>query len=98
MCRWILLTHDRVEGDEFPLTQEYLSLMLGVRRPTVSTAAHILQKAGLIAYKRGRMTILDPEGLVEGSCECYELMEREMDRVFETPWRELAHREYGKKS
>ena len=64
--------------------------MLGVQRPTVSTTAHMLQQAGLISYTRGQMKILDPEGLADGSCECYEIMEREMDRVFDRPWRKLS--------
>jgi hypothetical protein len=66
-------------------------------RRSVQTAAGILQKAGLISYTRGRMTILDAEGLLEGSCECLELMEREMDRIFDRPWREMARREDRKK-
>ena len=67
--------------------------MLGVQRPTVSTTAHMLQQAGLITYTRGQMKVLDAVGLVDGSCVCYELMEREMDRVYEIPWREFARRE-----
>ena len=90
MCRWLKLAHDRVRRDEFPLRQQFLAQMLGVQRPTVSTTAHMLQQAGLISYTRGQMKILDPEGLVDGSCECYEIMEREMDRVFDRPWRGLA--------
>ena len=76
---------------------EFMAQMLGVQRPTVSTAANILMKAGLITYTRGRMTVLDPEGLVEGACSCYELMEREMDRVFDAPWREMARTQDGTK-
>jgi Mn-dependent DtxR family transcriptional regulator len=72
--------------------------MIAAQRPTVSTTADMLQKAGLITYTRGRMTALDPEGLVEGACACYELMERGMDRIFDAPWRELARREDRKKS
>ena len=61
--------------------------MLGVQRPTVSTAANMLQKAGLIEYSRGRLRILNPKGLTEGSCECYELMESQFDRMLKVPWR-----------
>lgn len=93
LCRWLKLVHNRVRREEFPMRQEFMAEMLGVQRPTVSTAANMLQKAGLISYARGRMTILDPEGLVAGSCECYELMEAQMDKIFDTPWRELARRE-----
>ncbi len=90
MCRWLKLVHNRIRREDFPMRQEFLAQMLGVQRPTVSTTAHMLMKAGLIAYTRGQMRILDPEGLVAGSCECYELMEREMDRIFATPWRERS--------
>ena len=97
MCRWLKLVHNRVRRAEFPMRQEFMAQMLGVQRPTVSTAANILMKAGLITYTRGRMTVLDPEGLVEGACSCYELMEREMDRVFDAPWREMARTQDGTK-
>jgi CRP-like cAMP-binding protein len=81
MCRWLLMSHDRVGTDEFQLTQEFLSQMLGVRRPTVSAVAGILQKAGLLTYRRGRMTILDRKGLEAASCECYQVVREELDRL-----------------
>lgn len=81
MCRWLLMTQDRVEQDSFPLTQEFLSQMLGVRRPTVSVTAAILQKAGLIGYSRGKITILDREGLKAACCECYEIVKAEFERL-----------------
>lgn len=81
MCRWLLMTQDRVGQDEFPLTQEFLSKMLSVRRPTVSMTASILQKAGLICYSRGKITILDREGLEASSCECYGIITAEFDRL-----------------
>jgi len=90
LCRWLKLAHNRVRRDEFSLRQQFMAQMLGVQRPTVSTTAHMLQQAGLISYTRGQMKILDAEGLADGACECYEIMEREMDGVFERPWRELA--------
>lgn len=71
MSKWLLMTHDRVDSDNFPLTQQFLSQMLGVRRPTVSLAGGALQRAGLIRYTRGRVTIIDRAGLEEASCECY---------------------------
>lgn len=80
-CRWILMTHDRVRQDTFPMTQEFVSEMLGVRRPTVSVVAGMLQKAGLIRYSRGKMTILDRQGLEAGTCECYQLVRNEFDRL-----------------
>jgi CRP-like cAMP-binding protein len=70
-ARWLLMTHDRVRGDELRLTQEYLAVMLGVRRPAVNVAARTLQNAGLIRYSRGAITVLDREGLESASCECY---------------------------
>jgi CRP-like cAMP-binding protein len=79
MCRWLLMTHDRVDGDEFPLTQEFLAQMLGVRRPSVNTAGLTLQNAGLIRYSRGTISILDRKGLEDSSCECYALVAREFD-------------------
>lgn len=81
MCRWLLMTQDRVGQDEFPLTQEFLGQMLGVRRPTVSMTASILQKAGLINYSRGKMTILDREGVEASACECYAIVKAEFDRL-----------------
>jgi CRP-like cAMP-binding protein len=70
-ARWLLLTHDRVSTDIIPLTQELLAVMLGVRRPSVTLAAGALQKAGIIDYTRGRITVLDRAGLEAASCECY---------------------------
>ena len=72
MCRWLLMTHDRVGKDDFVLTQEFLAEMLGVRRQSVSVVAGILQAAGFITYRRGVMNIVNREGLEAGSCECYE--------------------------
>ena len=80
-CRWLLQTRDRVESDEFPMTQEFLSQMLGVRRASVSEVAAILQKAGLIRYHRGKMKIIDQKGLESGSCECYHVIKQEYTRL-----------------
>jgi Mn-dependent DtxR family transcriptional regulator len=77
----LLQTHDRVSGDSFPLTQEFLAQMLGVHRPTVSLAAGILQKAGLIEYTRGVITIRDRKGLEAASCHCYKLIAQEYERL-----------------
>jgi hypothetical protein len=82
MCRWILLTHDRVQSDEFLLTQEFLSQMLGVRRPSVSAVASTLQQAGMISYSRGNVTVQDREGLESASCECYQLMRDLTESIF----------------
>jgi len=80
-ARWLLTTHDRVKGDTFELTQEYLAMMLGVTRPSVSAAAAALQKAGLIRYSRGAITIVDRAGLEEAACECYRIIEDEFARL-----------------
>jgi CRP-like cAMP-binding protein len=71
LSRWLLLAHDRVGKDEFPLTQEFAAMMLGTSRPTVTLVAGTLQKAGLIKYHRGHVTIVDREALEAASCECY---------------------------
>ena len=71
LARWLLLAHDRLEKNEFPLTQEFVAMMLGASRPTVTIVAGTLQKAGLITYHRGRVSILDRPKLESASCECY---------------------------
>lgn len=86
-CRWMLMTHDRMQSDEFLLTQEFLAMMLGVQRTGVSAAAGALQRAGLIRYRRGIVTILDRAGLRRQACECYGLSKREFDRLLDEPSR-----------
>lgn len=80
-ARWLLTTRDRVARDEFPLTQEFLGQMLGVRRPTVSEVAGRLQSAGLIRYRRGQLTITDAEGLRRTTCDCYAVVKAEFDAL-----------------
>ena len=77
LARWLLMTHDRMGDDEFQLTQEFLSNMLGVRREGVSRAAGDLQKRKLIRYSRGRLKVLDRAGLEATSCGCYEIIKNE---------------------
>jgi CRP-like cAMP-binding protein len=80
-CRWLLMTHDRMGSDEFLLTQEFLAMMLGVQRTGVTAAAGSLQRAGLINYVRGIVTIRDRRGLQRRACECYRIAKREFDRL-----------------
>ena len=80
-CRWLLMTHDRVHHDEFHLSHEFLAMMLGSTRPTVTTVAGTLQKAGLIKYTHGRIRILDRKGLEAASCECYATVKGHFNRL-----------------
>jgi CRP-like cAMP-binding protein len=80
-CRWILQTYDRAAADEFPLTHEFLSHMLGVRRVSVTDVLKPLQDKGLIRGSRGRITILNRKGLEKMSCECYQTVKDEYDRL-----------------
>jgi CRP-like cAMP-binding protein len=80
-ARWLLMTHDRVSGDAFPLTHEFLSKMLGVRRATVTEAMGPLQQTGLITYSRGIVQVVDRAGLEAASCECYRIIRDEYRRL-----------------
>ena len=82
-ARWLLMTQDRVGADTFALTQQFLSQMLGVRRAGVSEVASVLQGEGLIRYSRGRVSILDRQGLEDSACECYGIIRREFARLLE---------------
>lgn len=84
-CRWLLIAHDSALSDTFPLTQEFLAMMLGVHRPGVSIAASFLQKAGLIQYARGCVTITNRSGLEDAACECYGAIQAELRKVVGTP-------------
>jgi CRP-like cAMP-binding protein len=81
LCRWLLLSLDRLQGNELVMTQELIANMLGVRRESVAGNALQLQKAGLIRYVRGRITVLDRKGLERRSCECYAVVKKEYDRL-----------------
>jgi CRP-like cAMP-binding protein len=81
LCRWLLLSLDRLPGDELAMTQELIANMLGVRRGGVTEAALQLQKAGLIQYVRGHITVLDRAGLERRTCECYAVVKKEYDRL-----------------
>jgi CRP-like cAMP-binding protein len=75
-ARWLLMTHDRVDGDVLLLKQQFLAEMLGVHRPAVTIAAGALQKAGVIRYTRGKVTVLDRNALEDAACECYGIITR----------------------
>jgi CRP-like cAMP-binding protein len=81
LCRWLLLSLDRLASNELTMTQELIADMLGVRREGVTEAAGKLQKAGLVRYHRGKITVLDRPGLQKRTCECYEVVKREFDRL-----------------
>ncbi|HVE59226.1 MAG TPA: Crp/Fnr family transcriptional regulator [Pyrinomonadaceae bacterium] len=80
LSRWLLMSHDRVSGDEISLTQEFLATMLGVNRPSVSISAGILQAKGFIKYSRGHITVLNRLGIEELTCECYRIVRKEYNR------------------
>lgn len=80
-ARWLLMTHDRMQAHDFTLSHEFLAVMLGVRRPTVSAVAATLQKAGLIRYVHGRVTVLDRKRLERAACECYAMIRAHFDRL-----------------
>ncbi len=81
LCRWLLLSLDRLRGNELVMTQELIANMLGVRREGVTEGALSLQKAGLIRYSRGHITVLDRKGLEKRTCECYEVVKKEYARL-----------------
>ncbi|MBI3902048.1 MAG: Crp/Fnr family transcriptional regulator [Nitrosomonadales bacterium] len=83
LCRWLLLTLDRVSSNELILTQELVASMLGVRREGITEAAGKLQHAGYIHYRRGRITVLDRTGLEDRACECYSVVRQELDRLLQ---------------
>jgi CRP-like cAMP-binding protein len=81
LCRWLLLSLDRLSSNQLAMTQELIANMLGVRREGVTEAAGKLQEAGLIRYQRGKITVIDRRGLERRSCECYQVVKREFDRL-----------------
>jgi CRP-like cAMP-binding protein len=81
LCRWLLLSHDRLDSNELTMTQELIANMLGVRREGVTVAAGHLQAAGLIRYHRGKITIVDRAGLEARACECYQVVRNEFERL-----------------
>jgi CRP-like cAMP-binding protein len=84
-CRWLLISEDVLGSENVPLTQEFLSHMLGVRRTSVSLVAHTLQKAGFIQYARGKIKILNRAAIEEAACECYSVIREKIDSVISPP-------------
>jgi CRP-like cAMP-binding protein len=93
LARWLLMAHDRMAVDTFPLTQEFAAMMLGTARPTVSMVAATLQKSGLITYRRGQVTILKRKRLELASCECYRTGTKLVEQVF-APLPHRVHRKH----
>jgi CRP-like cAMP-binding protein len=85
LCRWLLLSLDRLDSNKLVMTQELIANMLGVRREGVTEAAGKLQRAGVIEYKRGNITVLDRPRLEDMCCECYEVVRRETERLMPQP-------------
>lgn len=85
LARWLLMAHDRCQQDEFPMTHEFLSLMLGVRRAGITITAGALQRAGLIRYERGRIDVTDRPGLESVACECYDIVRRAQHQLLGPP-------------
>jgi hypothetical protein len=79
------MMHDRAGQDEFPMTHEFLALMLGARRPSISVAASVLQKSGAIRYTHGRMIVLDRASLEAAACECYGVVQEQFDDLLGVP-------------
>lgn len=85
MCRWLLMMHDRAQGEALPYTHEFLSHMLGANRKSVTLAAQAMQAAGLISYRRGKIQVLDRRGLEKASCECYAIVKKRFDAFLKPP-------------
>jgi CRP-like cAMP-binding protein len=85
LARWLLMLHDRAERDEFPVTHEFLALMLAARRPGISVAAGVLRKAGAIGYTHGTMTVLDRAALEAAACECYGTVREQFEELLGVP-------------
>jgi CRP-like cAMP-binding protein len=81
LCRWLLLTLDRLPSNELTITQELIAIMLGVRREGITEAAGNIQRTGLISYRRGHITVLDRSGLESSTCECYQVVKKEFNRL-----------------
>ena len=81
LCRWLLLTLDRLPSNELTMTQEQIAIMLGVRRESITETAILLQREGLISYRRGHITVINRSGLELLTCECYDVVKKELHRL-----------------
>ena len=81
LARWLLTVRERVEADQFPITHDFMARMLGANRATVSLTAATIQQAGYIRYTRGKLTVLDVEGLEDVSCECYRIVKQRYEDI-----------------
>jgi len=86
LCRWLLLTLDRLPTNELVMTQDLIASMLGVRREAITEAAGNLQRAGFISYRRGHISVTERSGLEAGACECYAVVKKELDRLMSDAW------------
>lgn len=89
LAKWLLISHDASDGPEFALTQEYLAIMIGVQRPTVTLAAGELQRAGLMSYRRGKIRLHDRDAIAKRACECYDTVRNEMGTLLRAPLPEV---------
>ncbi|MGH6835221.1 MAG: Crp/Fnr family transcriptional regulator [Methylocella sp.] len=96
ICRWLLMMHDRADGEELVYTHEFLAAMMGVGRKSVTLAAQALQKAGLIEYRRGKMQILDRPGLENASCECYAVINERFAAFLKPPPHAVQEHTHGR--
>src|SRR5471032_2553562 len=97
LCRWLLMMHDRAEGEALQYTHEFLSHMLGANRKSVTLAAQSMQAAGLISYRRGRIQVLDRPGLEKAACECYAIVKERFDAFLTPPLTAVQGNTKGRK-
>jgi CRP-like cAMP-binding protein len=97
VCRWLLMLHDRAEGEVLAYTHEFLSHMLGANRKSITLAAQSMQTAGLISYRRGKMQILDRPGIEKASCECYAVVKERFDAFLSPPATALQGNTIGRR-
>jgi CRP-like cAMP-binding protein len=96
MCRWLLMMHDRAEGESLTYTHEFLAHILGANRTSITIAAQALQNAGIISYRRGMMQVLDRAGLEKASCECYEVVKVRFDAFLNPPTTAVQEVKHGR--